>query len=233
MDNKLLGLLLSGNKKTAASIEEVKENLRKNYLTSEEIKKFVDAYNESAGGSDEDDNEPCDWNELKNKPFYEEHDYGDTLYLPKTVDELNGLESCETYTGTYYLVYDAAITIDDCKNGSTTIWTDGGGTEFTYEDLQEQYQFGVGGFKFDEGLLTTTNDAPTYIVGGTAIGMFPKYGIWLKNESVGTIVSLTIPGFGKFPTTTIKPIESKYLPSNLATKEYVEELLGVIENGTY
>ena len=31
----------------------------------------------------------------------------------------------------------------------------------------------------------------------------------------------------------VVPLDAKYLPDTVATKAYVEELLGVIENGSY
>jgi hypothetical protein len=50
----------------------------------------------------------------------------------------------------------------------------------------------------------------------------------------GTYFMLNESGFvSSFQSAMVEKIDEKYLPDSVATKSYVEELLGVIENGTY
>ena len=62
-------------------------------------------------------------------------------------------------------------------------------------------------------------------------------GIWfVKMENNGEIMGQGVSLWSDtlmVEDTVITPLDSKYLPETVATKSFVEELLGDIENGTY
>ena len=128
---------------------------------------------------------------------------GDTLTWDGNTE---GLVSVEGEYDTFYRISDAIVTIDDVKNG--VILTDGAESyTFPFEEINAVYnEFGVL-FVADTIIFAPSDNF-------TGIGMtFPKAGVYLLAVPVGVnSISITIPGYNGFETTTIKKIDEKYLP---------------------
>lgn len=219
MDTKLLGLMLSGVQKViksveevTKSVEEVNENLTKNYSTTDEIKQLIENDNSP---------DPCSWNNLTDKPFGEEN--VSVPFVPKQVvsdfeyfEELNvSINGSVELTG----VADSSI----FRDGSTAnvVW-DG----VLYENLDIKYFEDFAVYYIGGVFNGDTVDLNTYPFIIALIDY--DFAIYSK-DTTATSHTLSISVNQK----TLTPLDSKYLPDTVATKAFVEELLGVIENGAY
>lgn len=173
----------------------------------------------SVGSSSGDgSHEPCSWNDLLDKPFYEETTYNDTLVFPTSTEGLEYIFALDQHQNKVYLylISEAVPTLDDCVNGVT--WIDSGTGMIntrTYDEIRETYEA--------RGVITPTYH--TYVIpyagysGLTdnvdATFTFPKAGIWGYETSITdrySVVELTFPGSDVFSSTTIKTIDPKFLP---------------------
>lgn len=143
-------------------------------------------------------------------PFGETTVKGDTLTFDGNTE---GLVCVDTGDSLFYLVADNVITADDLKGGFTTVDTYGDRYIVEYsEEVEEAITKFGGAFPMHEGLgfLIPTDN---FVFMGAIT--FPKAGIYFGWDEYGGLISLTIPGYNGFTTTTIKPIDTKYLPEHL------------------
>lgn len=164
------------------------------------------------------------WNDLKDKPFGEETTTvkGDTLTWDGNTD---GLLSVELYDGmvTAYLVHDAVISLEDLSNGISSTVLDDRGNEYetTFNGEEIQMFAEILGFVNANKCMIALKDN-TVVKDDEFTFTFPKAGVYIMVDSPDAefpekFVSLTIPGYNGFTTTTteLKPIETKYLPEHL------------------
>lgn len=140
------------------------------------------------------------WNDLTDKPFGETTAMGDTLTWDGNTE---GLESVDIGEGLMvYRVCDNPPVLADFASGCSVTADPDYVVEFDYAIIAQHVQ--RSGFFLGEVFLfvpqTISNE-----------GIVLEKGIYFF---VGTN-SLTIPGYNGFETTTIKPIETKYLPDAL------------------
>jgi hypothetical protein len=107
-----------------------------------------------------------------------------------------------------YKVSDAVPTMADLENGATIKLSDS--LEVTECDVRESMP---GLILIDAGSVVVISES----VAGTEIGgvMLPEAGTYLYKYVEGDdqyVASITIPGYTGFETTTIKPLDEKYLP---------------------
>lgn len=148
------------------------------------------------------------WEDIGNRPFGEEVVLGDTLYWDGNTE---GLESVDAGDGA--LLY--CISPQQPSLDSYSLTISGGGESFTYtEELVPVFDIAPG----------ITSAVVIFVVEDEAVGkdmdglVFSKAGIYAAAEIDGAFfnfLSLTIPGYKGFETTTIKTIETKYLPEHL------------------
>lgn len=147
------------------------------------------------------------WNDLTDKPFGETTVKGDTL----TWD--GNTEGLQSVAGVFFLVSEQCPTPADMPNGYIERTTDG--HEYTLSKESVQEDFDEMGFVAGEMFCVVSQD--NFVL--EDFGTFPKAGIYFaragEDGDVEYTTSLTIPGYNGFETTTIKPIETKYLPEHL------------------
>lgn len=147
------------------------------------------------------------WNDLKDKPFYEETTEvgGDTLTWDGNTD------GHVTFVDSYVHVSDAVPTMDDFSNGF--VWRNADGeTEITADSISDN-----GGMLMCEYVMVVPYD--NFALEGAPIA-FEKKGIYLVIEFGEQ--SITIPDYNGFETTTIKPLDQKFLPESVITKEKLD-----------
>ena len=157
-------------------------------------------------------NEPTSWNDLKDRPFYEETTEvgGDTLTWDGNTEEL-----LSTDTGNMWLISEAVPTLDDCTDGgSTTVWKDDGAEKVT--NLTQAHFMPVIDGVIILGLyfISVAEYASGKVVEELSC-TFPKAGVYAMNA--GKKQSLTINGYTGFVTTKtmVKPLDEKYLPESV------------------
>lgn len=159
------------------------------------------------------------WNDLKDKPFYEEtvEVGGDTLTWDGNTE---GLESASGAGLTWYKLSDVVPTKDDCVNGISVCLHMSDGSEMPIDvdggTVQSMFR-DDGSFAVETMVLIIPADNYLLVPNTGASVQFQKAGIYFL-ESDGMYTSnFTIPGYDGFKTvtTTIKPIPSKYLPEHL------------------
>lgn len=130
-----------------------------------------------------------------------------------------------------YLITESIPTLADFENGASYTYLQSG--------VEKSANLGMGTaiYEAGDGCIVVSNTIIA-LKDGASLGdrTYPKKGVyftWIGNNDYTT--SLTINGYNGFPST--KLIEERWLPESIATKDYVhsyvEEMLGVIENGTY
>lgn len=161
---------------------------------------------------------PCSWNDLLDKPFYEEPVMGDTLVF-REIDT----------TGLLYL--------DDpgFKDGSGNGWYHISDYPIAASDVE-----GIANGKGDAVWIVCDNGVIVYgldsylVVSapvdnavytdryGTSI-TFPKAGVYVDAaedfDDRTACQSITIPGYAGFPGKIVTTIDPKFLPDNLVTKD--------------
>ena len=148
------------------------------------------------------------WNDLKDKPFYEETKTvaGDTLYWD------GNTEGRARFGDLFYKVSDAVPSVDDLVEG-TTVTANVGVT------LPLTQSFPVDGY-----LILYFENEPIFVVipddlvGSNIDGeIVTESGMYAYNNDSVYPISFTIPGYNGFKTTTteLKTLESKFLPEAL------------------
>lgn len=159
--------------------------------------KSVEEFFESIGGGE------VSWNDLTDKPFGEETGYGDTLYIPTSVD---GLE----FVDGLYKISNATPSIDDLVNG-VIIKFDGENTgtiNVSYETILEGFE-NYGALMLCDGILVISEE-----IGGEFSGIYASSGYMIPTINY----SITIPNYSGFKATTVKHIEEKFIPDTIARK---------------
>lgn len=189
------------------------EQLNEKYIPST-IARVGDSY----AKSESDAKYASSWNDLTDKPFYEETIVvkSDTLTWDGNTDGLVVIEN-EGAANVYYKVSDEIPTIDDLIGGSATIINDSG-SKITIE-LNETNMVDLDGCiqDFDGNFMVLNRTSIT--VDGVTI-TFPSTGTYLCKYTHGTFTSsLTLPGYGKFASeqTMVKRLDEKYLPYSEAS----------------
>lgn len=157
------------------------------------------------------------WNDLVDKPFGETTVKGDTLTWDGNTEGLVSTDDFSEVLGTLYKISDAVPTLEDCISGATyTVAYDGKqeNRSVGYDKIAEMSGF-VGCLCIVDltVLVAPENNFQIEVEGITAI--FPEAGLYTAVGGDTILKSLTIPGYNGFETTTIKPIETKYLPEHL------------------
>ena len=166
-----------------------------------------------------------DWNEtnetssayIKNKPFYEEEGYSNTLTWDGTTDGYDSFY-CEDWGTTYVKLSDSAPTLDDLQSFSITYNVSN--TVFTETDFN---------FVFDaDNVITDTHYHLVYIVlaDNTEYNgvIFPKKGVYVFVDCDGWyIANFTVNNF-QFVTTIVKQIDEKFIPNTIARIEDIPEV---------
>jgi hypothetical protein len=147
------------------------------------------------------------WNDLTDKPFYETVVGGDTLTWDGNTE---GLTSVNFYSDSAYKVSDAVFSTEDCVNGVNS------SLKLPDRVIQEECViFNNGGVSFAQcaGFPAVFSVPPECV--GVDINdiTFPEAGTYLMKTPYYHCSSLSIPGFGGFPS--IKPIDTKFLPEPL------------------
>lgn len=165
------------------------------------------------------------WNDLKDKPFYEEVTEvgGDTL----TWD--GNTEGLVNANNVFYKVSDALPNESDFSNRYIIVTSEGETIEVTKEEYGEDFAIAA------PGILMGMNFIVVYEAGTESGEMtFPETGLYVYNDDESYLASLTIPGYTGFVSkqTVVKPIETKYLPEHLQFGEVTEnEPLEISWNG--
>lgn len=147
------------------------------------------------------------WNDLKDKPFGETTVKGDTLTWDGNTEGRTVVDM-----GGYPLVHvsDAVVTAKDVSNGYSMEIVPDGVREFPSDFVQE---IADNVLLLNDEIFLICCSADNCEV--SAIGLvFPKRGVYFMGGEY-SIKSLTIPGYNGFETTTIQPIDTKYLPEHL------------------
>lgn len=195
-----------------------------NFLHELFINEVKNAGGGSSGGSG---GGVSSWNDLTDKPFGESATGGDTLTWDGNTDGKIGVPELGVY-----LVSNKPFSSNDVENGmKVTVYYKSHNAEQSYELRDYEIYINPDGFITTEGVFSVPYD--NYVATDLGGIVFPSTGIYVINTGDIYVSSITIPGYTGFPA--IKKLDAKYLPDidKLATKEYVSELLGVIENGTY
>lgn len=152
----------------------------------------------------------ADWNQnnptapdyVKNRPFYEETTYSNTLEWD---GDTTGL--LEDASGGYWLVSDCVPTIEQLA-GATFIYVENGEEKSV---VGEPHDYGNGLITLDSSgyVAIATNGDEWWGGDPFAVGK----GIYFRKSSDGNEVmkSLILPNY-QFPKTTLKTLDSKYLP---------------------
>jgi len=185
-----------------------------NAITLALAKSYTDQHSGGGGGiqSDWNQNDETAADYVKNRPFYV--GLTETEWLPETsvlidTDEvrISSTFENEITVGTTY-----SVTFD----GTTTEYI---GTKFEYKGKNLVY-FGDDFMQVLQGAIKGTVYS---VLNGALI-------ISTTNETlIGATHTISI----REVSEQIIKVPEKYLPESLATKSYVEELIGGIENGTY
>lgn len=149
------------------------------------------------------------WEDIGNRPFGEEVVLGDTLYWDGNTE---GLESVDLGDGRlFYCISPQQPSLD-----SYSLTLSGGGESFTYTEENYPSIEIIPGITMVAEIIFVVEDEG---VGKDIDGIvFSKAGIYAAPEidnAFFDLLSLTIPGYKGFETTTIKTIETKYLPEHL------------------
>lgn len=149
------------------------------------------------------------WEDIGNRPFREEVVLGDTLYWDGNTE---GLESVDLGDGgLFYYISPQQPSLD-----SYSLTLSGGGESFTYTEENYPSIEIIPGITMVAEIIFVVEDE---VVGKDIDGIvFSKAGIYAAPEidnAFFDLLSLTIPGYKGFETTTIKTIETKYLPEQL------------------
>lgn len=193
--------------------------------TPEEFLEFI------RGGSGESG--VSSWNDLTDKPFYEEVVSTDTnIWDGNTKDHLI---INNDYGISFIKISDVVPTIDDCSNGIIEFIdeNDTYGVTSTVDYLQQSIN--------NRGYIATDNG--TYIIptdnynDQNFLITFPEAGIWLcdySGQGTFSFVSkiIKIPGYTGFNMTNIKTIDEKYLPDshswdNLKNRPFGESVISL------
>ena len=158
------------------------------------------------------------WNDLKDRPFGEKIVLGDTVTFNGNPDDYERFDVVvEGTTYTYLKISDAVPTLEDCENGITEQLLTGHIGTWDYDNLSDYYD--DDGCVHTDGFIAVPSDE--FVFKSTVT--FPTAGIWIMYVSGSTVASITIPGFGKFASTVIEPIDEKYLPfTDMKPVAYVE-----------
>ena len=145
------------------------------------------------------------WNDLKDRPFYEETTEvgGDTLTWDGNTDGLYIVGNM------FAKISNATPTMDDFANGCIRETLVSGKIEIPQKHVSNmEGALCVAG----EGVLIIPNDNMT--VGGL---LFEQAGVYTIYAHPDRFVSLTIPGYTGFVSkqTVIKPLDEKYLPDSV------------------
>lgn len=152
--------------------------------------------------ADWNQNDPMALDYVKNRPFYEETTYSNTLEWD---GDTTGL--LEDAGGGYWLVSDCVPTIEQLA-GATLIYVKNGEEKSV---VGEPYDCGNGLITLDSSgyVAIATNGDEWWAGDPFAVGK----GIYFRKSDDGNKVmkSLTLPNY-QFPKTTLKTLDSKYLP---------------------
>ena len=154
------------------------------------------------------------WNDLKDKPFNEVFD---TLTWDGNTDGLHILSGS-------YKVSDVVPTLDDFANGGSVIFNTGESIVFNRDGVKSQE---LADGKYIIGIEADGNSfaiIPDMGEEMAAYGYIP--GVYFYIYEGRYVTSLTINGYTGFHS--IKTLDSKYLPANVATQEYVDEAISSI-----
>jgi hypothetical protein len=132
---------------------------------------------------------------------------GDTLTWDGNTEGKTTLEVSEI-SCVFVKISDAIPALSDCKNGMVVQTADGAETTYSAEEIDGLYnEIGVVG-----------NQLGTYVIPSDGFVLMeaftlPESGVWVVYvENAPYVTSITIPGYNGFETTTIQPIDAKYLP---------------------
>ena len=153
------------------------------------------------------------WNDLTDKPFYEETTttVGDTLTWDGNTDGL----ACAL--DLLYKVSNKTFTLDEL-NGSVINMSDGQSFTCTTED-SSLFELADGVYVLGDPVAYVSEQAAGIDLGDGI--MFPEAGLYFLAEDASDglfyVSSLTIPGYTDFVNTTtiVKTIDTKYLPKHL------------------
>lgn len=148
------------------------------------------------------------YDDLENRPF------GETTVMGDTLEWDGNTEGLVSVGGLLYKVSDAVFTADELTEASV-IMSNG-----MVLDAEQMMVFGdliVIGEAF-------CSIVPESVVGTeTPIGfVFEETGVYFLTDGKIYTTSLTVPGYGKFETTEIKPLDPKFLPEGARAYKAVE-----------
>lgn len=138
------------------------------------------------------------WNDLKDKPFYEETAYSNTLEWD---GDTTGL--LEDACGDYWLVSDYTPTIEQLEGATITYVVNGEEKSV----IGDPCDVGNGLIDLGNALVLIAPNGDEWLSGEPfAVGK----GIYFLNDSDIVVKSLTIPNY-QFTKTTVKPLDGKYV----------------------
>lgn len=167
------------------------------------------------------------WNDLTDKPFYEETTtvQGDTLTWDGNTEGKLTL-AIPGYTGAMFVqISDAVPTLEDCTNGIVEKSSNGHVSTWSYDQLINTF-YPQTGVLCTEGITVIPTD--NYLLNAYGV-TFSKAGVYATymDGMEAHLASLTIPGYTGFVTTetVVQPIDPKFLPKGVP---YVEKGYGEI-----
>lgn len=130
-----------------------------------------------------------------------------------------------------YKVSDSIIPAEALANGFKYKFNNGLEAEESLEGLVSMgFPVTDDGFIFGGNFMVVPYD--NYDLSAIEMeGITCSKGVYFASTEGMFVSELYIPGYAGFPT--FKKLDEKYLPETIATKAYVEELIGGIENGSY
>lgn len=176
-----------------------------------------DVIDEETSGSDTGGGGTLSWNDLTDKPFYEETEYGDTLSI--NLDALSG-EDVVMATSGDIKVSDATPTLNDLVNG-VIIQNDVAGQHHTsYDDiLSHNENLPSDDMVIFQMFTVIPSDNFTMNFKGEE-WVYPEKGTYIYTpmvEGLPGVLDVTIPGYNGFKTTVVKKLDEKYLPGATVT----------------
>ena len=167
------------------------------------------------------------WNDLTDKPFYEETVMGDTL----TWD--GNTEGLYCVADMFYCVSEVVPTLGDLRKGGSLVYDS---TKYTFTSANVMNLSDLGAGK-DCAIIAVSDNINGYMAGvafkagaaaylGGASITFEKAGVYLRKGSMGHTSPLIINDYTGFEMEKVTPIEPKYLPNNM-----IHILWTIDENG--
>lgn len=171
------------------------------------------------------------WNDLTDKPFYEEATEvnGDTITWDGNADGMTTVVVEALGGNSYAKISNVVITPDDCAGGGTMVCVHDDGSTYESDIIVGTMEIAPGFYIIGGKALSVSEEMVGQDFEGT---VFSESGLW---GQIGVQYTIQINGYNGFTTvdTVVKTIDEKFIPDTIARVEEVSIVNDRIDNLSY